>query len=111
VSKVASEDDSRLDKEVCISNTARIGKEYRFQLGKKFVIWHQGESDAARTKDEYKELRKQYLNNRKFYESRRSVSRSEQKKNIMKKIEKNVEDKIKSGEKITTEDLLAMRKA
>jgi hypothetical protein len=49
-------------KEVCISNTARIGKEYRFQLGKKFVIWHQGESDEARTKDEYKEQFKLLIN-------------------------------------------------
>jgi lysophospholipase L1-like esterase len=41
-------------KEVLKNNLLRIDQEYRFKLDKKFIIWHQGESDVARTKDEYR---------------------------------------------------------
>lgn len=57
-------------------------------------------------KDDYKEKRSLYLKNRKFYEAKRP---KKEPVNIMKKIERNVEEKIRKGQKITTEDLLAMR--
>jgi len=62
-------------------------------------------------KNEYKVIRKQYLQNKSFYEAGKKHNKKRQNnREILKRIEEDVEKKIMSGQKITTEDLLAFRR-
>jgi len=64
-------------------------------------------------KEDYKVNRRVFMQNKKFYlsasSSKKRQSKSATKKDMIKKVEENIEDKIKRGQKITTEDLLSFR--
>ena len=77
----------------------------------KFLKAREKEIHASFTeaKDAYKDKRTAYLENKKFYEAKKT-KKEDKEAAAIKKIEQNVEEKIKAGKKITTEDLLAMRK-
>lgn len=67
------------------------------------------------TKSEYKDKRRLLMQNRKFFSqpsagANKKAPRKVSEKEAMKKVEENIQEKIKLGKKITTEDLLSFGK-
>lgn len=91
------------DSQVKHEEMIAISKEIKFLKSREKEI-HQLFSEI---KDAYKNKRRVLMQNRKFYSSpRKKTGKSVSQKDILKKVEENIEDKIKKGQKITTEDLL-----
>lgn len=99
--------DSAKDSQIKHETMIAVSKEIKFLKAREKEIHQQ----FAEIKELYKQKRRLLMQNRKFFApaKKKTVKTGGSQKDMIQKVEANVEEKMKKGLKITTEDLMAFR--